>query len=357
MFSIGPWESGGFVPKTYSTLRVARSARLRYWNDLHTNLGAPLEIKARNRSEFNASASTAELGSLRFVRVDSTPAVVEHEPRHVAQMRERHFRIVLVMRGEVGLRHAGHDASLEQGDFALVDDSLPFRMEFDEPNRALCVAIAPSTIKSYLPAPARMCGFRMAAERPLNRVASTMLLALWSEIESEELQAEQRPALARSFLQIMAASYAVDHACPIERSVAAAARRTEIKQYIETHLRSPDLTPSAIAAALGLSTRYVRLLFAKENDSVTAYLKRRRLEECAFELAQPQWRGRSITATASDWGFRSVTHFARAFKSVYGATPSAYKHAHAAPSRATPEMSANRRRFVSAALSKDLRDS
>jgi AraC-like DNA-binding protein len=71
----------------------------------------------------------------------------------------------------------------------------------------------------------------------------------------------------------------------------------------------------------------VRLLFAEENDSVTAYLKRRRLEECAFELAQPQWSGRSITATASDWGFRNATHFARVFKAAYGATPRAYKDA------------------------------
>lgn len=318
------------MPKTYSTLRVARSARLRYWNDLHANLSVPLEIKARDRGEFQASATTAELGPLRLVKVDSTPAVVEHEVRHVAQTRERRFRLVLVGRGRVGVRHAGHDAVLEQGDFALLDDSLPYRMEFDEPNQSLCVAIAPSTIKIYLPAPARMCGFRMPADRPLNKVASTMLLALWTEIENEDLRPEQRPALARSFLQVMAASYAVDHACAIDRSVVAAARRTEIKQYIETHLRSPDLTPTTIAAALGVSRRYVRLLFAEEHDSVTAYLKRRRLEECAFELAQPQWSGRSITATASDWGFRSVTHFARAFKAAYGATPSAYKHAHAA---------------------------
>jgi AraC-like DNA-binding protein len=112
----------------------------------------------------------------------------------------------------------------------------------------------------------------------------------------------------------------------MERSVVAAARVTAIKQYIETHLRSPDLTPTAIAAALGFSRRYVRLLFAAEDDSVTAYLRRRRLEECAFELAQPQWLGRSITATASNWGFRSVEHFARAFKIAYGVGPRAYKH-------------------------------
>jgi len=40
----------------------------------------------------------------------------------------------------------------------------------------------------------------------------------------------------------------------------AAERRTEIKQYIEAHLRNPDLTPTAISAALQLSRRYLRLL-------------------------------------------------------------------------------------------------
>ena len=325
MFSIERGIGGCLVAQSYSTLRVARSARLRYWNDVHTSLGVPLEIKARDRGEFDAAASTAELGPLRLVKVESSPAIVEHAARHVAQTRERRFRIVLVMQGKVGVRHAGQDAVLEQGDFALFDDSLPYRLEFDEPNRSLCVAVAPSTIKLYLPVPARLCGLRMPADRPLNRVASTMLLALWTEIENEDLRPEQRPALARSFLQVMAASYAVDHACAIERSVVAAARRTEIKQYIEAHLRSPELTPATIAAALGLSRRYVRLLFAEEHDSVTAYLKRRRLEECAFELAQPQWFGRSITATAADWGFRNVTHFARVFKAAYGATPRAYK--------------------------------
>ena len=313
--------------KNYSTSHVARSVRVRYWNDLHGDAVSPLEITARDRSEFNALARIGDLGPLRFVQIDSAAATVAHDDRHVARTRERHFRLVLPVRGKIGLRHAGHDVMLEQGDFALLDDSMPYRIDFDEPNQSLCVAISPATIKAYLPAPGRLSGLRMSTARPLNKVASTMLVNLWTEIETEELLPEQRPALARSLLQVLAASYAIDHACEVERSVVAAARRTEIKQYIEAHLRNPELSPRTIAAAMGFSRRYLRLLFAAENESITAYLRRRRLEECAFELAQPQWRGRSITATASNWGFRSVTHFARAFKTLYGATPSAFRQA------------------------------
>lgn len=316
------------MTKNYSTARLAPSSRLRYWNDLHANLLAPLEIKARERGDFDAAACMADLGPLRFVRVDSAPATVEHRARHVARTRERRFRVVLAVKGQLDVRHAGHESMLSEGDFALLDDSVPYRMEFGEPNRSLCVSIAPATIKAYLPTPARVCGLRMAGSRPLNRVASTMLQALWTEIENEDLRPEQRPALARSFLQVVAASYAIDHTSTVERSVVVAARQTEVKQYIEAHLRSPDLTPTTIAAALGFSRRYLRLLFAAEDDSVTAYVRRRRLEECAFELAQPQWFGRSITATAVDWGFRSVTYFTRAFKQAYGTTPRTFKQSH-----------------------------
>jgi AraC-like DNA-binding protein len=287
---------------------------------------APLEIKSRDRADFVAAASSDELGPLRFVKTESAPATVEHEAVHVAQTKERRFRVLLSVHGRLALRHAGQEAVLEEGDFALLDDAVPFRIDFDEPTQSLCVAVSPSTIKAYMPAPASVCGLRMPTDRPLNRVASTMLLGLWEQIESDELRSEHRPALARSFLQVFAATYAVSQVSRVEGSTMAAARRAEIKQHIETHLRSPELTPTTIAAALGLSRRYLRMLFAAENDSVTAYIRRRRLEECAWELSQPQWRGRSITETASDWGFRSVTHFARAFKTVYGATPSAFKH-------------------------------
>lgn len=316
------------MPKIYSTSRVAPGARLRYWNELHGELLAPLEIKARDRGEFAATASVDDLGPLRVVKTASAPACVEHRARHVPQTRERRFRVLLPARGKVALRHAGHDAVLEAEDFALLDDSIPYRIEFDEPNESLWVAIAPATIRAYLPAPGRLCGIRMPADRPLNKVVGSMLLGLWTEIEREELRPEQRPALARSLLQVMAVAFAVDCGGDIERSMSAAVRCVQIKQYIETHLRSPDLTPTTIAAAVGLSERYLRLLFAAENDSVTAYIRRRRLDECACELAQPQWRGRSVTETASDWGFRNVTHFARAFKAAYGATPSAFKQAH-----------------------------
>jgi AraC-like DNA-binding protein len=319
------------MPKIYSTTRVARGARVKYWNDLHCNLQAPLEVKPLNRSQFDATSSLDHLGPLRMVVTESAPAVVEHRARHVAQTKERRFRLLLSTQGRVRLQHVGHEVVLEQGDFALLDDAAPYRIAFRESNSAICLAISPPTLRTYLPAPSHLCGLAMSATAPMNKVASTMLQGL-SEQARRGLPTEQGSMLAKNLLQVMAAAYAIEYGFQAGRSVAAAARYIEIKRYIEMHLHNPELGPTPIATALGVSRRYIRLLFAAENDSVTGYIRRRRLEECAWRLSQPLWQGRSVTSTASDWGFRSMAHFARAFKDQYGATPTAFRRAKLTPS-------------------------
>ncbi|HVY63184.1 MAG TPA: helix-turn-helix domain-containing protein [Gammaproteobacteria bacterium] len=320
------------MPKVFSTARVVRGAQLKYWNDLHSGLLTPLEIKPFDRSTFEATSSFEQLGPLRLVRTRSAPAVVEHRARHVALTKERRFRILLPTHGRIRVQHVGREALLQEGDFVMLDDSAPYRIAFRERNQALCVAVSPTMLRTYLPTPANLCGLPMAAGNPMNGIVGAMLRGLWAQIE-RGLPAEQGATLAKTLLQSIAAAYAIEHSVEVERPVVTAARYAEIKNYIEMHLRSPDLGPTPIANALGLSRRYIRLLFAANDDSVTAYIRRRRLEECAFELSQPLWRGRSITATAADWGFRSMAHFARSFKNQYGTTPTAYRRARLRPAR------------------------
>jgi AraC-like DNA-binding protein len=79
------------------------------------------------------------------------------------------------------------------------------------------------------------------------------------------------------------------------------------------------------------SPRYVRMVFAAENEHPSAYVLRRRLDEYAEQLCHKLWLGRSITETAFDWGFTSPACFTRTFKQQFGVTPTAYRHACGSP--------------------------
>jgi hypothetical protein len=74
-----------------------------------------------------------------------------------------------------------------------------------------------------------------------------------------------------------------------------------------------------------MSPRYLRAIFATSNETVSAYILRRRLEECARELADPRARAGSITEIAFGWGFNSAPHFTRSFRERYGMSPRQYR--------------------------------
>jgi len=120
----------------------------------------------------------------------------------------------------------------------------------------------------------------------------------------------------------------VDHFEPIENfagSPLLRSRSARVRLRIERDLRDPDLDPAKLTARLRISPRYLWQMFAASNESVAAYILRRRLEECARELADPERRRTSITEIAFSWGFSSASHFTRSFREHYGMSPRQYR--------------------------------
>lgn len=101
-----------------------------------------------------------------------------------------------------------------------------------------------------------------------------------------------------------------------------AARLRAIKADIETHLTNADLSPDAVAKRQKISNSYIRKLFGDEGTSFSEYVVTRRLVRAHRMLTDQRWAGVGIASIAYDAGFGDLSHFNRAFKRCYGATPS-----------------------------------
>lgn len=100
---------------------------------------------------------------------------------------------------------------------------------------------------------------------------------------------------------------------------------SNIKRYIDTHLKNCTLTPGVIAQATGISKRYLHKLFLNENISVTRYIRLQRLEECKRLLSDSTKQHITITEIAFDCGFGDISYFYRCFKSQYKFTPQQFR--------------------------------
>ena len=130
---------------------------------------------------------------------------------------------------------------------------------------------------------------------------------------------------ARHLLEMLSMNYSMAFEHEPVCSAVLRGRRAEVVRYVEEYLRDPELSPARVAKGLRISPRYLRTVFSHSGEKVSAYILRRRLEECAKQIGNPSWAGHTLTEIAFAWGFNSAAHFTRAFHEQFGVTPRDYR--------------------------------
>lgn len=97
------------------------------------------------------------------------------------------------------------------------------------------------------------------------------------------------------------------------------------KEYIYSHIKE-RITIEDLADELGVSSSYLSRLFKKETgDSVSAYIRRQKIEMAKNLL---QYSDYSMIDIANRLSFSSQSHFIQQFREYVGMTPKKYRDLH-----------------------------
>jgi AraC-like DNA-binding protein len=164
----------------------------------------------------------------------------------------------------------------------------------------------------------------MPGDRGANRLLAQLLRGYWRE-HSRGLDEQAGCRISVVILDMIAAVYAELPLSLTERPSLGAAHRIRIMNYIQAHLDDPSLTPTGIAGACRITPRYLHHVFEEQDETVSRFILRRRLDSCARALESKAQQHRTITAIAFDHGFNSPTHFGRVFRNRFNMTPKEYR--------------------------------
>ena len=255
----------------------------------------------------------------------------------VPAAKDSHYGCVLVVRGTLRSQHYGHEAALAGGDFLLVDGREPFSLDLDPDSEAMVLRVSARTLRIYLPSPEQLCGRALRAGSGICDDVAQLLNGVLMRFD-DEFPETFRKRIGRNLLDTLATAFSIGLGGALQGSAVVCSRNARVRLYIERNLRDPDLRPTSIAAKMRLSSRYLRLIFAANEETVSAYILRRRLEECARELASPDLAHQSITQIAFGWGFNSGPHFTRSFRNRFDMAPREYRRlaARNSPARRAP---------------------
>jgi transcriptional regulator GlxA family with amidase domain len=143
-----------------------------------------------------------------------------------------------------------------------------------------------------------------------NLLASTM--AVGDRLEERERHVALASAIELLALPVVGARSGDAHVLRVERTVS----------LIDERLADPSLSADMLAREQGISRRRLDELFVKVlGTSVAACIAQRRLGRAADLLRDPACDGLSVASVALHVGFQDASHFARAFKNRFGASP------------------------------------
>jgi AraC-like DNA-binding protein len=289
-------------------------------NDLSQTF-VPVSAESGDADTFRGTVTFANLGPLRLAQISADAHVTRRTERLIRRADPDYYKLTLQTAGSSVLSQGGHDTALTPGDLAIYDTTRPYDLRLDGPF-GMVVLMFP---RSLLNVPERslrlIAGQRIPGDRPLPRLIGPFVTGLTQHTDGHV--PETNRLLCDALLDMLGAALADE--LEINTSPAPGPRQAamlhRIKIYIDEQLSDPDLDPTGIAAAHHISPRYLRKLFEAEGDSVSRWIRRRRLDNCRRDLAEPKLFDKSVTSVASRWGFTDAAHFSRLFRSTFGQSP------------------------------------
>lgn len=302
----------------------------RAWHDFIDETFGLSSISIGDEATFAGDIRCSSLGFLTLAQIKATRELGERSRAQVARARNEHFVVVLLRAGRLKITQAGRECVLGPNMFTLFDCNGPYIFHHVEPTEVLDVIVPAGALRARLKEPEAYVAQPRFADGGLGRVMADMFQSLAREAPC--IPEKAADDCARRVADIMGVVFdgAGDGGLPLGESAVRSAIYRRCVIFIENNLDDAGLGPAKIAAAAGISLRYLHKIFHRSGESVGDYVRRKRLARSYEDLADLGQRHVKIKEIAFRCGFKSATHFSDAFKEYHGRSPSEVRRA-AAP--------------------------
>lgn len=230
--------------------------------------------------------------------------------------RDRGYRFLLPLDGEMLMVQDGREARLRPGTGGLIAPAAPFRVVQPRPARALVMTIPAREMDGRLCGPALpLTGLDLSAG--LGRVVADMVRAVGEERRS--LSEPQFDAACERITELLCLLLAAQERPPAPGHLAEV--EAVVRRYVRAHATDPGLTGAAMAQDLGWSLRQVQLALQRAGTTPRELIREERLRLVRDRLRNPLDRNVTITDLAHATGFSSASALSHAFRQRFGVSP------------------------------------
>jgi AraC-like DNA-binding protein len=268
---------------------------------------------------FGARVESYLVGDVMLARCTASAQHFSRSLNKIAEDSIDHYMVQLFISGTVEMERngrliQGHAGRIVTFDCGEVLDST--NSDFD----LLSVFVPRRRLSPLLLRPDVAHGLVLDPESAATRILTNFYMDIYRN--APLLTPGDGQVMADTLIQLMAQALNGERALqPEPHTLTAKALILRVQTYIRENLTAPDLTPAAIAQALGLSRSTLYRLF-EQHGGVGNYVREQRLRWALKQLLSTHGTGLNISRIAYGAGFNSLSHFTRAFRDRFACTPS-----------------------------------
>jgi AraC family transcriptional activator of tynA and feaB len=298
------------------------------WADIvMSNLGTSRVEAVRGEGGFFGELALANVSYLRIAHVTLKGAAVRGMRRRGYGGRQAYSWLAVSLGGGFELAYGGRSAVMGPGGMAILDARRTYVTTFAPDSEVLWVRVPQAFVQSQFAAATQIT---IDGARGAGRILFDAVSSVWTQ--AAHLDASQSQRIADGLVSMIAAAGAGREDASAEASAAIASREgiatsssglQRVKAFILENLPDESLSASSVAAANGLTARYINKLFEREGMSLMRWVWNQRLQAARAALARGQLDSHSIGNIAYAYGFKSASHFSHAFRRCFGHPPRA----------------------------------
>lgn len=234
------------------------------------------------------------------------------------------FLITMPLQDGIRMQQGQKDTVCGRGHVLLQHANEPYTLEYEHENTLWVMKVPARLLNNYVNHAEMYTAMTFDGHTGIGRLFTQNVLVLGEELFNNRLNMQQEAFYNDYLLQLFAQMVTQDaRIVHSDSSNVRTAQLHKIQQFMCTHLHNADLNPSYVAAACGISVRYLHNLFKNQDTTFTRFLQQQRLQAAYVSLQQHPIL--SVSDVAYRCGFNDQSHFTRLFKQTYQITPLSFK--------------------------------
>ena len=278
----------------------------------------PWSLELPDRAAYACRLDWQDLGGCTMIECRSAPLRGWRRSPEIRGTDGEHMGLLLVLSGRERVRQDDVAVTLDAGDLLLWDSSRPIDFEVASPLHKLTVLLPKDRLARACPRGGVDGARTLASGTGLGALIAAHVMALGRVASG--IPACDRPLAADLVVDLLGRLMS-----PSGDGGAGGDIRARALRYIEAGLDDPGLTPSTIAASLGVTPRFLHMAFAATGRTLSNHIRERRLARIRRDLEDSRMAHLTITEIALRWEFADSAHASRSFRQAYGLAPSAVR--------------------------------